>query len=77
MIIKTEQIDDLQVIRILGDLEVEVGKKLKAELYNLLWRHKYNIIIDLRGVNYIDSLGIGIQESHYSSSSQLVLLRPA
>ncbi len=52
--------DDIAVVELEGDLVVSEIDKLRQEVHNLINEKIYKIILDMSGVNFIDSSGIGL-----------------
>lgn len=52
--------DRVSIAEIQGEIDVYTSPKLKESLTKLIEKGKYNIIIDLEGVRYIDSTGLGV-----------------
>lgn len=48
------------VAQIHGEIDVYTSPKLKESLTKLIEKGKYNLIIDLEEVRYIDSTGLGV-----------------
>jgi anti-anti-sigma factor len=48
------------VVTVVGEVDVTTGSDLRAALYGLLQRGVHHHIVDLRGVTFLDSTGLGI-----------------
>lgn len=61
MMIDVEKIDDVMVVSFSNDnkLNVTVTQKIKAEVIKLI-RPNSKIVLNLSGINYIDSTGFGM-----------------
>lgn len=55
-----EEIDDIYIIRISGDVDASVSPYLKERLIAIQATGMYNFIIDFNGVTHINSLAMGI-----------------
>lgn len=52
--------DDAVMAEIHGEIDVYTSPKVKEALTELTDKGKYNLIINLEGVRYIDSTGLGV-----------------
>ena len=59
-VIVREHGDKAAIAEIQGEIDVYTSPKLKEALTKLIEQQKYNIIIDLEKVRYIDSTGLGV-----------------
>jgi len=60
MDIQTEITEETVVMRLAGELTMSEGEALKKELVELASRDRTRIVMDLTGLNFIDSSGLGI-----------------
>ena len=60
LIIRQELSGDCVIITITGEIEIFTAQKFKEELYSIVDTHNTNLKIDCKGLNYIDSTGLGI-----------------
>jgi anti-sigma B factor antagonist len=58
--ITEEQLADAVKIFICGEVDIYTSQKLKEKLYNIVDTNKKDLMVDCRGLNYIDSTGLGI-----------------
>lgn len=61
MLIKTRRTRDSLVVRMAGELDLQTAEAFRTEVQNELEAagHVRHLILDLRGVTFIDSAGIG------------------
>ena len=52
--------DDTQAIEVHGEIDVYTSPKVKEIITELIEKGNYNLIINLEGVRYIDSTGLGV-----------------
>lgn len=48
------------IVQIIGEMDVLTSKELREELIRIFNEKQENIILDLQGLNYIDSTGLGV-----------------
>ena len=65
MEIAEENVDDLSVITLNGRLDAGSAKRVLTCVKELVKRNRLNIILDMSGVVFIDSAGVGILLSSY------------
>lgn len=58
--IESKEADGMGVISLEGEVDVYTAPKLKSRLIDLVDEGKYNIIIDLQKVDFMDSSGLGV-----------------
>jgi len=58
--IESKEVDGVGVIVLEGEVDVYTAPKLKSRLIDLVDEGKYNIIIDLQKVEFMDSSGLGV-----------------
>ena len=58
--IKTAHSDDVCEIKLSGEIDVYTAPKLKEEIITLIEGGCSNVIVDLQGVAFIDSSGLGV-----------------
>ncbi|MBI3031581.1 MAG: STAS domain-containing protein [Candidatus Rokubacteria bacterium] len=59
MDIQVTQSHDVTVVALMGDLDTASAPQLKQTLKDLLARGKTRLVLDLFGVAYVDSAGLG------------------
>jgi anti-sigma B factor antagonist len=64
---KPEENPDVSVLMVQGYVDTTTSAELEESLKRLLKKGRYNIVIDLGGVNYISSAGWGIFISEIKS----------
>jgi anti-sigma B factor antagonist len=58
--IESKEVDGIGVISLEGEVDVYTAPKLKSRLIDLVDGGKYNIVIDLQKVEFMDSSGLGV-----------------
>lgn len=58
--VSEEELDDVFILRISGDVDASASPYLKERLISLQSTNIYNFIIDFKGVTHINSLAMGI-----------------
>lgn len=59
--VSTKQIDSkAYVVEVHGEIDVYTSPKVKETINDLVDKGHYNLIINLEGVRYIDSTGLGV-----------------
>lgn len=58
--IESKEVNGIGVIVLEGEVDVYTAPKLKSRLIDLVDEGKYNIIIDLQKVEFMDSSGLGV-----------------
>ncbi len=64
---KPEENPDVSVLSVQGFVDTTTSAELEESLKRLLKKNRFNIVIDLAGVNYISSAGWGIFISEIKS----------
>jgi len=67
MIINIEEKEDLQILRIEGEIDVYNAYELRNEINKAIEEGHYHLIADLKNVSYIDSSGLGVLVSGVKS----------
>lgn len=81
MEITTHSKDDISILFLNGKLSMGHGDvDLHKAIQDLLLDHKLNIVLNMRKLQYVDSTGIGVLVSKFTSTSQrngrLVICEP-
>jgi anti-sigma B factor antagonist len=58
--IESKETDSIGIIFLEGEVDVYTAPKLKSRLIDLVDEGKYNIVIDLQKVEFMDSSGLGV-----------------
>jgi len=58
--IKVESVDDVPVIRAVGELEIATVSEMRAVLAEVSERRPRALVFDFRQISYMDSSGLGI-----------------
>ena len=71
MEILEEKINDVEVLKLEGRLEASSAKAIKEKVAFLAGENRVNLVIDMGGVNFIDSSGLGSLVSSLRSVNKL------
>lgn len=52
--------DGLSILKVAGEIDVYSAPGLREALINLVNEGNYNIIVDMEGVDFLDSTGLGV-----------------
>ncbi|KKL84962.1 hypothetical protein LCGC14_1959510 [marine sediment metagenome] len=80
--IDVKEAKGIPVIEVHGEVDVYTAPKLKSRILDLTDSQKYDLIIDLNGVEFMDSSGLGVlvgalkRVAPHKGSITLVLNRP-
>lgn len=80
--IDEREVSGTPVLEVQGEVDVYTAPKLKSRILNLIDNQKYNLIIDLNGVDFMDSSGLGVlvgglkRVGPHQGAITLVLNRP-
>lgn len=58
--IEVEDNEKAVIIKLDGEVDVYTAPRLKSRLIDLVDQGKYNIIVNLEGVDFMDSSGLGV-----------------
>lgn len=78
-----DRIEDLAILRLSGEIKMgESAAAMVGELENLLGNREYRgVILDLEGINYIDSTGlgemVGFLDKFKQENQKLKILNPS
>jgi anti-sigma B factor antagonist len=67
MDIMSRSIGDVVILDIAGEIDLYNAPEIKDIVNNLIEERKYNVVINLEKVSYIDSSGIGVLISSLSN----------
>ena len=56
----TREVDDRIVVEVSGEIDVYTAPKLRDKITELVGDEVYDIVIDLEGVEFLDSTGLGV-----------------
>lgn len=51
---------DWSVLEVVGEVDVATAPRLREQLIALVNEERYRIVVDLEGVDFIDSTGLGV-----------------
>lgn len=54
------RVGDVPVVEVGGDLDVQTGPALREALYRLAAEQEREVVLDLSGVGFLDSSGLGV-----------------
>jgi len=80
--IDLKEANELPVIEVTGEVDVYTAPKLKSRILSLIDNQQYSMIIDLNGVDFMDSSGLGVlvgglkRVGPHEGNIALVLNRP-
>lgn len=80
--IEMREAKGLPVIEVEGEVDVYTAPKLKSRILSLIDNNQYSMIIDLNGVSFMDSSGLGVlvgglkRVGPHQGAIHLVLNRP-
>jgi stage II sporulation protein AA (anti-sigma F factor antagonist) len=64
--------EDVLIVRLTGELDHHTAEKLRAEWKDMLYEHPVkHIILNLEGVSFMDSSGLGVILGRYKEVLQL------
>jgi len=52
--------DDWSVVAVTGELELATAPRLRQQVVSLIGAGRSHLLIDLSGVDYVDSVGLGV-----------------
>lgn len=58
--IRTKHLDGVPIIELEGEVDVYTAPRLKSRLVDLVDQGKYQIVVDLEQVDFMDSSGLGV-----------------
>jgi anti-sigma B factor antagonist len=58
--ISGKQIDSIPILILDGEIDVYTAPRVKSSLVELVNEGKYKIIVDLNGIDFMDSSGLGV-----------------
>jgi anti-sigma B factor antagonist len=58
--LSTRSVDDRTVVEVAGEIDVYTAPRLREQLVELVNGGSYHLVIDLEGVEFLDSTGLGV-----------------
>ncbi len=80
--IDVKEVQKNPLIEVHGEVDVYTAPKLKSRILSLIDNKQYNLVIDLNGVEFMDSSGLGVlvgglkRVAPHQGTISLVLNRP-
>lgn len=53
-------VDEFSVVEVAGEIDVYTAPRLREQLVDLVDGGHFNIVVDMRGVEFLDSTGLGV-----------------
>ncbi len=58
--LSTRTVDDRTVVEVAGEIDVYTAPRLREQLVELVNGGNYHLVVDLEGVEFLDSTGLGV-----------------
>lgn len=58
--LKTRAVDGVSVVAVTGEIDVYTAPRLRDRITDLVGTGAYRIVVDLEGVGFLDSTGLGV-----------------
>lgn len=58
--IETKEVNSIPIIKLEGEIDVYTAPRVKSRMIDLVDQGKYDIIIDLQKIDFLDSSGLGV-----------------
>jgi anti-sigma B factor antagonist len=58
MKVKTQEYNDVVVVELQGEFDHEFGEMFRNTISTVVSKHKMGVVLDMNGVNFIDSCGL-------------------
>ncbi len=71
MEIVQEQVNGVDVLRLEGRLDASSSKEIKDRISDLAKNKRVNLVVDMAGINFIDSSGLGSLVASLRSANKL------
>ena len=55
-----EAVGNVYIVQLLGRLDASCASELKNKVLSMIDENKHNVLIDLEGIDFIDSSGLGM-----------------
>ena len=59
-LVTSSAVQGRRVVRVSGEIDVDTGPQLRDHLLGLVAAGEYDIVVDLSGVSFLDSSGLGV-----------------
>src|SRR3546814_6948353 len=60
LILRTEELDGWAGVKVIGDVDVASAPRLRTHVVSVVAGGQPNVVIDLEGVDFLDSTGLGV-----------------
>lgn len=58
--VETGPAGDVSVVEVAGEIDVYTAPKLREKLLEIVDAGQYHVVVDIRGVEFLDSTGLGV-----------------
>ncbi len=58
--LQTREVDNRTIVAVGGEIDVYTAPKLRDKISELVGEGRHNLVIDMEGVDFLDSTGLGV-----------------